>query len=194
MSEKAASDSGSGGSQAEDQLVGGGSGGSGDNATQARGAAAQQESPPFVGIVRTGGAVHRWRAAVGMEHKCCWFPSRGSRAEAAAGRDLAVIWRRVHSKGGRQRNRAWQTLAPSSHARGLCLTYCSPNTCFFAEDKRHPVIFNFPQLLGDEQLRERLHGAADIAALKAVVADWLQQQWPLQGAALLAGRQEALAR
>ena len=54
--------------------------------------------------------------------------------------------------------------------------------------------FNFPQLLGDELLRGRLQGAADAADLKAVAAEWLQQQWPLQGAALLAGRDTALSR
>ena len=67
-------------------------------------------------------------------------------------------------------------------------------TCLFAEPTHNPSIFNFPQLLGDEQLRGRLLGAPDVPALKAAVAYWLQQQWPRQDAALVAGRAAALAR
>ena len=63
-----------------------------------------------------------------------------------------------------------------------------------AEYKNNSAIFNFPQLLGDEQLRDRLQGAPDVAALQAALTDWLQQQWPQQEAALLAGRAAALAR
>ena len=63
-----------------------------------------------------------------------------------------------------------------------------------AESKHHPKTFNFPQLLGDEQLRGRLQGAPDAAALKSTAAAWLQQEWPQQQAALLAGRPAALAR
>ena len=66
--------------------------------------------------------------------------------------------------------------------------------CLCAESENNPPIFNFPQLLGDEQLRGHLQGASDAPALKAAVADWLQQEWPQQGAALLAGRAAAPAR
>jgi hypothetical protein len=57
----------------------------------------------------------------------------------------------------------------------------------YAESKCSPAIFNFPQLLDDDQLRGLLQGAQSIAALKAAVAAWLLQQWPQQEAALLAG-------
>jgi hypothetical protein len=63
-----------------------------------------------------------------------------------------------------------------------------------AESKYKTTIFNFPQLLGDEQLRGRLQEAPDVAALNAAVAAWLVQQWPQQRAALLDGRANALAR
>ena len=83
---------------------------------------------------------------------------------------------------------------PLAHSLPVPRFEPGPLTCLFAEPKGKPENFNFPQLLGDEQLRGRLQGAPDAAALKAVVADWLQQQWPRQEAALLAGRAAALAR
>jgi hypothetical protein len=121
----------------------------------------------------------------GKQHRLAMCASR---AEAAAAHDLGLIWKRLHGKGGR-------------HARGLTctpflllwqLTNARMPVC--AEHKKTPTSFNFPQLLSDEQLRGRLQGVPDIAALKAAVADWLQQQWPQQEAGLLAARATALAR
>ena len=65
---------------------------------------------------------------------------------------------------------------------------------FCAEPKGKPQIYNFPQLLGDQQLRGRLQWAPDIPALKAAVTDWLRQQWPQQENTLLDGRAAVLAR
>ena len=152
-------------------------------------AAQQQESPPFVGVsCSISGAKRPWRSTTGIDSKQHQFGGCATRAEAAAAHDLALIWKRLHGKGARC-HRAGMCLRRLLHSKPAiaCVPVC-------VDSKHRPELFNFPQLPGDEQLRGRLQGAPGVAALKAVVVDRLQQEWPQQEAGLLAGRAAALAR
>ena len=182
---------GSGGSNQPDCRQGGRGGGAPAAAAEGPrlGAAAQQqESPAFVGVFSTRSAVRPWRTGTSIDSKQYQLGGCATRAEAAAAHDLALIWKRLHGKGA-QRQGAGMCLRRLLHSKPAiaCVPVC-------VDSKHRPELFNFPQLLGDEQLRGRLQGAPGIAALKAVVVDWLQQEWPQQEAGLLAGRTTALAR
>ena len=180
---------GSGGSGGSSQPAFRQQGGGGAAATEAgmSAGAQRQESPQFVGVFNSGRAARPWSVKIRIDAKKYGIASCTTRAEAAAAHDLALIWKRLHGKGGR-------------NARGLTcaqpMLQCHRMACVpaYAESENHPPIFNFPQLLDDDQLRGRRQGAPDVAALTAAVADWLQQQWARQGPALPAGRADALAR
>ena len=61
-----------------------------------------------------------------------------------------------------------------------------------ADDSDGGTSLNFPQLRDDRELMAALCSAPDVTQLQTAVTSWMCLNWPQQGAALVAGRAEAL--
>ena len=76
-------------------MPGGGDDSLGGSLLQAADAAEPEEDPPFVGI-RTQTEGCGWRADLTIGGKNKYLGAFCSRAEAAAARDLAALWKQLH--------------------------------------------------------------------------------------------------
>jgi hypothetical protein len=119
-------------------------GGDGAAATEARtpsAGAQRQGSPQFVGVFNSGRAARPWRVDTRIDAKKYGVACCTTRAEAAAAHDLALIWKRLHSKGGR-------------NARGLTcaqpMLQCHRMACVpaYVESENNPPIFKLPAAAG----------------------------------------------